>query len=105
MLCEAHTGNLLTGLVALLSCSWTYAYIGEHMVRRYPHALQHPEYGPWFAGYVCDEYRQTNQELMDMVDQWSDDITPLETEKHCHLFWMCSQYELQYWDMAYSADQ
>ena len=29
MLWEAQTGNVLTGLVTLLNCSWSYAYVAE----------------------------------------------------------------------------
>ena len=57
MLCETQNGNVLTGLVALLNCSWSYAYIAEQMVKRYPNALQNENYGSWFAGYVSEEYR------------------------------------------------
>ena len=56
MLCEAQMGDVLTGLVTLLNCSWSYAYIAEESVKRYPHALQDARYGAWFAGYVSEEY-------------------------------------------------
>ena len=45
MLCEAQAGDVLTGLVTLLNCSWSYAYIAEQMVQRYPQALQNKTYG------------------------------------------------------------
>ena len=103
MICEAQAGSILSGLVALLNCSWTYAYIGEHMLKRYPNAIQQPHFGQWFSGYACDEYRQTNQSLIDMVDRLGAGISPQEAEKLIHIFRMCSQYELQFWNMAYAA--
>ena len=36
MLWEAQTGNVLTGLVTLLNCSWSYAYVAEKIVERCP---------------------------------------------------------------------
>ncbi len=102
MICEAQAGDILSGLVALLNCSWTYAYIAENMVKEYPHAAVHENYGDWFAGYVCEEYQQTNQSLMDMVDQLSEAISETETKKLCEIFRKCSQYELKFWDMAYA---
>ena len=57
MLCEAQAGDVLTGLVTLLNCSWSYAYIAQEMAARYPDALQNEHYGAWFAGYVSEEYR------------------------------------------------
>lgn len=65
MLCEAQTGDLLTGLVALLNCSWSYAYIAEKTAERFPNALSDERYGSWFAGYVSSECRQTNAALID----------------------------------------
>ena len=34
MLWEAQTGDVLTGLVTLLNCSWSYAYVAEKIVER-----------------------------------------------------------------------
>ncbi len=45
MLCEAQAGDVLTGLVTLLNCSWSYAYIAQEMAARYPDALQNEHYG------------------------------------------------------------
>ena len=68
MLCEAQSGDVLTGLVTLLNCSWSYAYIAEEMTRRFPNALSDERYGAWFAGYVSEEYRKTNRALIDRID-------------------------------------
>lgn len=54
MICEAQAGDVLTGLVTLLNCSWSYAYVAEQMTARYPNALSDERYGAWFAGYVSD---------------------------------------------------
>ena len=105
MICEAQSGSALAGLVALLNCSWTYAYIGEEMGRRYPNAVNHPDYGQWFAGYDCEEYRQTNQGLIDMVDQLGQEISQKEADKLCQIFRQCSLYELKFWDMAYADEK
>ena len=40
MLWEAQTGDVLTGLVTLLNCSWSYAYVAEKIVERCPDALR-----------------------------------------------------------------
>lgn len=102
MICEADAGNVLTGLVAVLNCSWAYAYIAENMVKEYPNAVKHENYGDWFAGYVCEEYRQANQELIDTIDRLSENISQEETEKLCDISRKCCQYDLRFWDMVYS---
>lgn len=60
MLCEAQAGDVLTGLVTLLNCSWSYAYIAEQMVERCPSALHDENYGRVvrglrFRGVPADE--------------------------------------------------
>lgn len=103
MICQAQSGTVLSGLVALLNCSWAYAYIGENMVKRFPDATQHPYYGQWFSGYVCDDYLRTNEQLIHMVNSLSEEISPREAAKLCQIFRTCSLHELQFWNMAYAA--
>ena len=101
MICEAEMGDLLTCLVSLLCCSWTYAFIGENMVKKYPHALNN-KYGQWFKGYTCKEYIDTNNDLINRVDEMSKDISDEKVEGLCKLFRKCSEYELSFWNMLYN---
>ncbi len=102
MICESQSRDILCGLVALLNCSWTYAYIAEHITEQYPYAVKHKIYGSWFAGYTCDDYRDTNQALIDIVDRMSAKINEDETRTLCEIFTKCSMYELKFWNMAYA---
>ena len=102
MLCEAQAGDVLTGLVTLLNCSWSYAYIAQEMAARYPDALQNEHYGAWFAGYVSEEYRQTNQALIDRIDALGADIDEQTTQHLCEIFQTCCLFDLRFWDMVYA---
>ena len=102
MLCEAQAGDVLTGLVTLLNCSWSYAYIAQQMVVRYPDALQDEHYGAWFAGYVSEEYRQTNQALIDRIDALGAGIDEQKTQRLCEIFEKCCLFDLRFWDMVYA---
>lgn len=102
MLCEAQAGDVLTGLVTLLNCSWSYAYIAEQMVERCPSALHDENYGAWFAGYVSEEYRQTNQALIDRIDALGADIDEQTTQHLCEIFQTCCLFDLRFWDMVYA---
>ena len=102
MLCEAQTGDLLTGLVALLNCSWSYAYIAEKTAERFPNALSDEHYGSWFAGYVSSEYRQTNAALIDRIDALGAFVSEAESERLCEIFEKCSLFDLRFWDMVYA---
>ena len=102
MLCEAQAGDVLTGLVTLLNCSWSYAYIAEQMVERCPSALHDENYGAWFAGYVSEEYRQTNQALIDRIDALAEGIDEKKAQRLCEIFESCCLFDLRFWDMVYT---
>ena len=102
MLCEAQAGDVLTGLVTLLNCSWSYAYIAEQMVARCPSALHEEDDGAWFAGYVSEEYRQTNQALIDRIDALAEVIDEKKAQRLCEIFENCCLFDLRFWGMVYT---
>ena len=102
MLWEAQTGDVLTGLVTLLNCSWSYAYVAEKIVERCPDALRDKRYGSWFAGYVSESYRRTNQMLIDRIDALSGFIDEKTAEHLCEIFEKCCLFDLRFWDMVYA---
>ena len=102
MLCEAQMGDVLTGLVTLLNCSWSYAYIAEQIAERYPEALQDEKYGSWFAGYLSEEYRRTNQALIDQIDALGAEIDEKKTQHLCEIFEKCFLFDLRFWNLVYT---
>ena len=102
LLWEAQTGDVLTGLVTLLNCSWSYAYVAEKIVERCPDALRDKRYGSWFAGYVSESYRRTNQMLIDRIDALSGSIDDKTTVHLCEIFEKCCLFDLRFWDMVYA---
>lgn len=105
MICEAQAGDVLTGLVTLLNCSWSYAYVAEQMTARYPNALSDARYGAWFAGYVSDAYRQTNQDLIDRIDALGASVDEAAAQHLCEIFEKCCRFDLRFWDMVYTMGQ
>ena len=78
MLDEAHKGGVLEILVAVLSCAWSYQMIGEHH-KTIPGALEHPMYGEWVNGYSCQEYCESTQLIIDLVNKYGKGITKERT--------------------------
>ena len=72
------------------------------MAARYPDALQNEHYGAWFAGYVSEEYRQTNQALIDRIDALGADIDEQTTQHLREIFQTCCLFDLRFWDMVYA---
>ena len=86
MICEAQAGDVLTGLVTLLNCSWSYAYVAEQMV-------------------ASDAYRQTNQELIDRIDALGASVDEAAAQHLCEIFEKCCRFDLRFWDMVYTMGQ
>lgn len=100
MLSVAHTGGPAEIVAAILSCSWSYAEIGQSLAQ-IPGASDHPFYGEWIRGYAGEDYAQNNQSLIDLMD-WLAEGLPEEQLQHLEdVFVNCSRYELGFWDMAW----
>ena len=100
--------GFLAGLTALLQCSWSYAYIGQKMTKKYGNAIQTSPYKAWFDAYSAKEYVEANQLWIDSLDrEWeavrseneSQDVE--NTEKLCKIFQRCAEYELLLWKSLY----
>lgn len=100
MLDVAHKGGPLDIIVAVLSCGWSYEYIGKHL-NDIPGANSHPLFGHWVSGYASEGYHQAAQDLIDMVNELGKNVTPEEEEHLVEIFVNCSRHEKNFWDMAY----
>lgn len=101
MLDAAYKGGALEILTAVLSCAWSYQMIGEHH-EKIPGALEHPLFGEWVAGYSSKGYRESTQEIIDLVDELGKGIPAKREENLKEIFVNCSRYEKDFWDMAYN---
>ena len=79
--------------------------VSEQMVARYPNALSDERYGAWFAGYVSDAYRQTNQDLIERIDVLGASVDEATVQHLCEIFENCCRFDLHFWDMVYTMGQ
>ena len=91
--------DYLAGLVALLQCSWVYAYIGQTMTARYAKELARSPFKSWFEAYAAEEYSEANRMWIDTVDRETSGITQEEAAKLCRIFVRCAEYENSFWDV------
>lgn len=104
MLRTAQAGDVLTGLILLLNCSWSYAYIAENMAERYVGAVGRGSYGAWFSAYLSAEYRQANQALIDRIDRMAEDSSEERAQELCGIFGKCCLFDLRFWDAVYAGE-
>lgn len=100
MLSAAHDGGPAEIVAAILSCSWSYAEIGQALAA-IPGAAEHPFYGEWIQGYASDGYAATNQALIDLMDRLAADVGEERFSRLTDIFVNCSRYELGFWDMSW----
>jgi len=103
MMAIAQNGGVLDILAAILSCAWSYEFIGKHL-SQIPGVLSHPFFGEWVQGYSCEEYAAGNRKILSFVDRLGESISPAQFDRLKEIFINCSIYEYKFWDMAYAAD-
>lgn len=101
MIQAASLGDQLDALIAILSCSWSYAWIAREMLKQYPQADQDEFYGEWFEGYLSEEYQVANEALLVRVDELCAELNAPRKAELMTLFKNCSEFEARFWTMAY----
>ena len=92
---------VIESLTALLNCSWAYAYIAEHMIKRYGEKIRNSRYRDWFLAYTRQDYIDSNQAWVDMVDLLAEALEEEKQEELCRIFVTCAGYENDFWDTVY----
>ncbi len=93
------TQGVIPGLVAMLHCSWIYAYVAQTMLYRFRDSIEKSDYKGWFEAYACKEYVEANQMWIDVIDRETIGISDTQAEKMCDIFRDCAGYENKFWDM------
>lgn len=101
LLAVAATGSLADIVASILPCYWLYWEIGQ----RYRHAKpNHPIYDRWIQTYGDEWFGELVQEQIERLDDLAEGSTETERDHLQRLFLISSQYELEFWDMAYGLE-
>ena len=100
MLDEAFRGGAMEIITAVLSCAWSYQFIGERL-NQIPGAAEHPIFGEWIQGYTSNDYCRATQDIIDVVNELGAALSPEEAVHITEIFVNCSIHEKHFWDMAY----
>ncbi len=101
MLDEAFRGGALEVITAVLSCAWSYEFIGKKLAE-IPGATEHPVYGEWVTSYSSDEYARGTKDILDVVNALGEKMRPEDEAHIIEIFVNCSIHEKNFWDMAYT---
>lgn len=103
MLSVGYGGDVLDILVAVLSCAWSYARIGQKLAA-VDAALNHPFYGEWIQSYISDDYQNIVNENIFLVNKYGENIDEKRCSQLEDIFIRCSRYEKLFWDMSWNME-
>ncbi len=87
---------------AVLSCSWSYKYICDFI--KINGKLENNPYIMWIDEYSSDEYKKSNDDIINFVDSLTTNYTKQQLAYICEIMINCSKYEAMFWDMAYNME-
>lgn len=103
LLRTATTGDFAELLAALLPCVWGYAEVGQRLAGRGRPADE--RYARWIAMYASDEFGALGAWCRGLVDRVAEGAAADVRERMERAFVTSSQYELAFWEMAWSGER
>lgn len=103
MLSVAFSEDISAITAAILSCSWSYAEIGQRL-NEIKGAAQHELYGEWISGYCSQEYQNENSSLINLMNELAADCNDEQLSHLEEVFINCSRYEAAFWDMSWDME-
>jgi thiaminase (transcriptional activator TenA) len=100
MLHCGQNGTLAELVAALLPCAWSYWEIGKELAE-IPGAKDHELYGDWIKMYSSEEFGQTAQWCIGLLDKLAEGKSESELVQLEKIFLNTTRFEYMFWDMAY----
>lgn len=101
LLATAATGSMADIIASILPCYWLYWEIGQRYRTAQPN---HPIYNKWIEAYGDEWFGELVQEQIQRLNELAEAATDAERNRMEQLFLISSQYELEFWDMAYNME-
>ncbi|MBN9653265.1 thiaminase II [Halobacillus sp. GSS1] len=98
----AYHGDLGEIIATILPCYWLYYEVGEHLKDHQP---EEPIYQEWIGTYGGDWFRTLVEEQIQRLDDLAELKSEAGRERMKELFVISSQYEYQFWEMAYVMEE
>lgn len=99
MLNLAQRGGVENVIAAVLTCTWSYHYIGEAL-NQIKGAAEHPFYGEWIKMYSSSEFTAFKDDVIAMMDRVAEGMSEEALDALEEIVVHTSYYEYMFWDMA-----
>lgn len=100
LLASAYHEPYAGGLGAVLPCYWVYWEIGRHVLTIAGELDEHP-YRRWIETYADESFGAVVNEIIAVCDAAAEAFTPAERALFLELYEIGTQYEYDFWQMAY----
>ncbi|MFB4471700.1 thiaminase II [Oceanobacillus caeni] len=103
MLNQAQLGGVENVVAAVLSCAWSYNFIGKELAT-WPGALEHEFYGDWIKTYSSHEFTKIAEDCIALLNEITEGKPELELKALEEIVIKTSYFEYMFWDMAEHVD-
>lgn len=98
MLNHAQAGGAEYAIAALLTCAWSYAYVGKALDQVSPEGNP---YQQWIDMYAGQDFQDLTQDLIELMDDMAQDLSKDTLDRLLDIIIKTSYYEHKFWDMCY----
>ncbi len=99
----AQTGTLGDVIAGVLPCQWGYAEIGTTLAEQ--GGSPEPLYQEWIDMYASAEFLALGEWLRNLLNEITENSSPVEKERIQRNFLLSSRYEYLFWEMAWSQEE
>lgn len=99
MLNLAQQGGIENVIAAILTCTWSYSYIGLKLAE-IEGVKDHPLYGEWVNMYASEEFSSFKEDCIQLMDTVAEGKTEEELNRLEDIIVKTSYYEYMFWEMA-----
>jgi len=92
-------GTPNSAVAGLLPCAWLYQEIGEALIKT---GSPHPLYQRWIETYASEESKEDVLHQCHLLNKLYETSDETEQEKMIEAFYVSTQMEYLFWDMAYT---
>ncbi|MGL4740091.1 MAG: thiaminase II [Sarcina sp.] len=101
MLSVALKGGTAKITAAILPCTWSYCYIGQHIISHYYSKIEGNPYRGWIELYGSKEYKEFTDEWITYINKLAEKLSEDEKVELIRIFVESSKYEMDFWNMSY----
>ena len=99
MLNMAQIGGVENVIAAILTCTWSYNYIGLNLAEK-EGAKEHAGYREWIEMYASDDFTQFKKDCVDLMNAVTEGRSEQDLQRLEDIVVKTSYYEYKFWDMA-----